>query len=132
MRTSKLQILFVIVLATLSCKTLEGQILPNGATVELLATGFNFTEGPVYDGEGSLYFANLYFSATPVRSSDTMIQPGPPKSQSPIQAWRTVCSSTKRGNLYPWIWARVKFRAAPPMTSTFFLAIGRVIVWTAC
>jgi gluconolactonase len=65
MRTSQLQIPFVIVLATLSCTTLEGQILPDGATVELLATGFNFTEGPVYDGEGSLYFTNIYFSATP-------------------------------------------------------------------
>lgn len=65
MRTSKLQILLVSVIATLPCTTLEGQILPDGATVELLATGFNFTEGPVYDGEGSLYFTNIYFSATP-------------------------------------------------------------------
>lgn len=66
MRTSKLQILLVSVIATLPCTTLEGLTLPDGATVELLATGFNFTEGPVYDGEGSLYFTNIYFfSATP-------------------------------------------------------------------
>jgi len=31
----------------------HGQILPDGASVERLATGYNYTEGPVYDGNGA-------------------------------------------------------------------------------
>jgi len=63
MRTSKLQILLVSVIATLPCTTLEGQILPDGATVELLATGFNFTEGPAYEWRGeSVFHEHLLFS----------------------------------------------------------------------
>ena len=36
-----------------------GQILPPDTTPERLATQFGFTEGPVYDGHGSLYFTDL-------------------------------------------------------------------------
>ena len=53
------------VIAALWCSTSNGQILPDGASVERLATGYNFTEGPAYDGNGSLYFSNIFFSATP-------------------------------------------------------------------
>jgi gluconolactonase len=38
---------------------LPGQILPPDARPERLARGFGFTEGPVYDGQGSVYFTDL-------------------------------------------------------------------------
>jgi gluconolactonase len=65
MRISKSHFSLAAAIGTLYCTTLAGQTLPVGASVERLATGYSFTEGPVYDGKGSLYFANLYFSATP-------------------------------------------------------------------
>jgi gluconolactonase len=61
----KLDSLLVCAVATLTPLPVAGQILPPGASVERLATGYSFTEGPAYDGEGSLYFTNIYFSATP-------------------------------------------------------------------
>jgi sugar lactone lactonase YvrE len=54
----------IVIAATLGFAAAEAQTLPVDAAVERLATGFNFTEGPVYDGNGSLYFSNLYFNAT--------------------------------------------------------------------
>jgi gluconolactonase len=55
------QILVVIVLWHLSMPVLAA-ILPPGATPTRLATGYAFTEGPVYDGNGGVYFTNLVFS----------------------------------------------------------------------
>lgn len=40
----------------------SGQILPPGAMVKQLATGYAFTEGPVYDNAGGVLFTNLVFS----------------------------------------------------------------------
>jgi gluconolactonase len=40
----------------------SAQILPPGATVTRLVTGYSFTEGPVYDRAGGVYFTNLIFS----------------------------------------------------------------------
>ncbi len=40
----------------------SAQILPPGATVTRLVTGYSFTEGPVYDRAGGVYFTNLVFS----------------------------------------------------------------------
>jgi gluconolactonase len=41
----------------------SAQILPPGATPTRLATGYNFTEGPVYDRNGGVYFTNLVFAS---------------------------------------------------------------------
>jgi gluconolactonase len=35
------------------------EIVPEGSTVERVATGFQFTEGPAWDGEGLLYFSDI-------------------------------------------------------------------------
>ena len=48
--------LFVVLSAS---QRLCGQILPPDARPERLATRFGFTEGPVYDGMGSVFFTNL-------------------------------------------------------------------------
>ena len=50
----------VIVVA---CSSLHAQILPPGATAQLLDTGFKFTEGPLYDGNGGVYFSDLWPSS---------------------------------------------------------------------
>ena len=42
--------------------TVQGQVLPSEGRVERLATGYNFTEGPVYDGMGGLFFTNILFN----------------------------------------------------------------------
>lgn len=39
-----------------------GQILPPGAVPALVAGPYNFTEGPLYDGNGGILFTNLVFS----------------------------------------------------------------------
>jgi gluconolactonase len=39
-----------------------GQFLPPGSTPTRLVTGYSFTEGPVYDGAGGVYFTNLVFA----------------------------------------------------------------------
>jgi gluconolactonase len=58
-------ILFSVVLLAVhlsgSFAAVMAQILPPGAVPTRVATGFNFTEGPVYDGQGSVYFTNLNF-----------------------------------------------------------------------
>jgi len=38
---------------------LAGQILPPGATPQLLTSGYRFTEGPLFDHAGGLYFSDL-------------------------------------------------------------------------
>jgi gluconolactonase len=43
----------------LAAGQLCGQIVPAGATVERLARGFSFTEGPVYDQTGGLLFTDI-------------------------------------------------------------------------
>ncbi len=35
------------------------KIVPPGAQVEQVATGFNFTEGPAWDGQGAIYFSDI-------------------------------------------------------------------------
>lgn len=50
------------ILVVLGVAPATGQLLPPGAVVKQLATGYAFTEGPVYDGAGGVYFTNLIFS----------------------------------------------------------------------
>jgi hypothetical protein len=42
---------------------LHAQILPPGGVAQLLDNGFQFTEGPLYDGHGDVYFSDLGPSA---------------------------------------------------------------------
>lgn len=35
------------------------KLVPPGATLERVATGFQFTEGPTWDGKGALYFSDI-------------------------------------------------------------------------
>ena len=37
----------------------SGQIVPPGTTPTQLVTGYNFTEGPLYDGAGGVFFSDL-------------------------------------------------------------------------
>jgi gluconolactonase len=54
----------VIMVAIVSAgPSLWAQVLPPGATAQLLDTGFMFTEGPLYDGNGGVYFSDLGPSA---------------------------------------------------------------------
>ena len=46
-----------------SVSPLAAQLLPPGATVELLDTGYRFTEGPLYDGNGGVLFTDLWPSS---------------------------------------------------------------------
>jgi gluconolactonase len=48
-----------VFLLLIGCPTGIAQILPPGATVERLARGFSFTEGPLYDGRGGVYFTDI-------------------------------------------------------------------------
>jgi gluconolactonase len=50
------------------------QILPPGATPTLLAGPYNFTEGPVYDGAGGVYFTNLLFGNQATRNMSDIIR----------------------------------------------------------
>ncbi len=59
MRTLKLYSLLACAATTLTPLLAAGQILPPGASVERLATGYSFTEGPVYDGKGNLFFTDV-------------------------------------------------------------------------
>jgi hypothetical protein len=38
----------------------QAQILPPGATPTRLATGYVFTEGPLYDRAGGVYFEDMH------------------------------------------------------------------------
>ena len=53
---------FACLFACLFVAPVSAQILPPGAAVTRLVTGYNFTEGPVYDQAGGVYFTNLVFS----------------------------------------------------------------------
>lgn len=48
---------FVVV--AIAAQTANGQVLPPGAEPERLATGFAFTEGPVYDNNGHVLFSDV-------------------------------------------------------------------------
>src|SRR5262245_14706027 len=52
----------VLVLVGVGAASSSAQILPPGAMVKQLVTGYQFTEGPVYDGAGGVLFTNLNFS----------------------------------------------------------------------
>jgi gluconolactonase len=56
------QKLLACLLSGLVVAPVNAQILPPGAAVTRLVTGYNFTEGPVYDRAGGVYFTNLVFS----------------------------------------------------------------------
>lgn len=53
--------LFATLLAAVATSPLSAQILPPGAAVAQLATGYNFTEGPLADGASGVLFTNLTF-----------------------------------------------------------------------
>jgi len=59
MRKLKLYSLLACAVATLTPLPVAGQILPPNALVQRLATGYIFTEGPVYDGNGNLFFTDV-------------------------------------------------------------------------
>lgn len=54
--------LAALVLIAFTAAQTAAQILPAGATLSQVATGYSFTEGPAYDGEGAVYFTNLTFN----------------------------------------------------------------------
>ena len=55
---------FLVALTIFSAwSSLQAQILPPGGAAQLLDTGFQFTEGPLYDGNGGVYFSDLGPSA---------------------------------------------------------------------
>ncbi len=56
----KWSVFVIIVVATTNVR---GQILPPDAQVERLATGFSFTEGPVYDNNGGVLFTDIQRSS---------------------------------------------------------------------
>src|SRR5262245_48522988 len=53
---------FAVILIGCGVVPARAQILPPGAMVKQLATGYAFTEGPVYDNAGGVLFTNLIFS----------------------------------------------------------------------
>jgi len=57
----------ILKLATFACVLLASgpppraaQLLPPGATAQILDTGYRFTEGPLYDGHGGVLFTDLW------------------------------------------------------------------------
>jgi gluconolactonase len=55
---------YLVALTLLSAgSTSHAQILPPGGAAQLLDSGFQFTEGPLYDGNGGVYFSDLGPSA---------------------------------------------------------------------
>jgi gluconolactonase len=56
------RIIVTLAISAIAAAPSVAAILPAGAIVSRLATGYNFTEGPVYDGNGGVYFTNLVFS----------------------------------------------------------------------
>jgi gluconolactonase len=54
----RLLIAIAIVVATADLRA-EAQLLPSGASVTRLVTGYGFTEGPLYDGAGGVYFSDM-------------------------------------------------------------------------
>lgn len=49
---------FAVVLFSISGKAQEKNLIAEGATLELVADGFEFTEGPASDAEGNIYFTD--------------------------------------------------------------------------
>lgn len=56
-RISSYTCIFIIICFTLSCQQPTG-IIADGATVQKLADGFSFTEGPAVDKKGDVYFTD--------------------------------------------------------------------------
>jgi hypothetical protein len=50
--------LFACLISGFCVAPINAQILPPGASVTRLVTGYNFTEGPVYDRAGGVYFGH--------------------------------------------------------------------------
>ncbi len=50
----------LVISCLLAASPVAAAILAPGATVKLLATGFNFTESPLYDGAGGVYVSDLW------------------------------------------------------------------------
>ena len=57
-RPAKAIVLFLLIAGSHSIAS--GQILPPGATPTRLATGFVFTEGPLDDGTGGVFFSDMH------------------------------------------------------------------------
>ena len=53
------RLLIAIALVAVLQLRADAQILPPGATVSRLVTGYGFTEGPLYDGAGGVYFSDM-------------------------------------------------------------------------
>lgn len=51
-------LLFLLVLATFSCTGQENSLIAPGATLELVASDYEFTEGPAADQEGNVLFTD--------------------------------------------------------------------------
>jgi gluconolactonase len=52
-------LLLINLLLLAGCQNKEtGSIIAEGATVQLLADGFSFTEGPIADKKGNVYFTD--------------------------------------------------------------------------
>jgi gluconolactonase len=53
------RLLIAIALLVVANSRAHSQILPPGAMAKQLATGYGFTEGPLYDGAGGVYFSDM-------------------------------------------------------------------------
>jgi gluconolactonase len=75
---------YLVALTLLSAGSiLHAQILPPGGVAQLLDNGFQFTEGPLYDGRGGVYFSDLGPSAQ--------------QSTNPSRIWRyDIASDTSQ------------------------------------
>ena len=51
-------LLFLLVLVTFSCTGQENSLIAPGATLELVASDYEFTEGPAADQEGNVFFTD--------------------------------------------------------------------------
>ena len=51
-------LLFLVVLVTFSSTGQESSIIAPGATLELVASDYEFTEGPAVDHEGNVFFTD--------------------------------------------------------------------------
>src|SRR4051812_49799086 len=79
---------FLVALTIFSAwSSLHAQILPPGGAAQLLDTGFQFTEGPLYDGNGGGYFSDLWPSAQ--------------QATKPSHIWRDDIASDTSQIVYP-------------------------------
>jgi gluconolactonase len=58
MKTVRIPVWFLAVFV--ACAAVQAQILPPGMTPTKLVTGFVFTESPLYDGAGGVYFEDMH------------------------------------------------------------------------